>query len=828
MQFLSRSLTVLIVLALGLALVPAAVAQDDVSLVPFSSETFGVQGVVPDGWTEAAPGVYARGASATDFTSLIIQAAPGMSADQLSNVLLGQLGIDALPDSTGTLETDAFTWTLYEIPVEQMGLSIAVDLALAENDSGTTLVLLQTTDDEHTALHESIFVPVVESLAPLEAGAADATEPPAEGETPTGEEPADDTRDGQVYEDPDGYFSVPIPTNWTVEEREGYTFIASPDELITVSIVVVETEDGEAALAEAWSVVDPDFAKEVEERLDIPVSTLDLFTLYTYEMEDEEEFVIQAEVRLHDGVSYVLIFNADLTAAQQRQAQVTVIDSGFEISAIEQTDLSTVEPLELTDELIAEFEAYIESALETYDTPGASVAIVRDGEVIYANGFGIRNPQGDPVTPETLMLIGSTTKTMTTLLMAQLVDEGVMEWDTPVVEVLPTFEVADPDVTQELTMEHMVCACTGVPRRDLELIFNSDDLSAEDVIESLSTFEFFTDFGEAFQYSNQMVASAGYLATLAAGGEYGSLGQDYVNLVEARIFEPLEMNDTTFSFAEALASDNVAVPYGLYTDFTFQPIPYEVEEAFADPIGPAGGAWSTVLDMAKYMIMQLNAGETPDGTRIVSEENLRHTWQPQVPISAVDDYGLGWIVSDYRGLEMLSHAGNMLGFTSEFTFLPERDLGVVVLTNQRISVLNTAVMGRLFELLFKLPESVDAEIQFSWNLAREQSLEGLDQIELIAEEADTELFTGSFTNDALGDVSVSLTGDGVLIFDAGEFASELWHYIPEEDEELDFTGFVLYDPPLNGLAVRFEEDDEGVYQMTVGEGLLEYEFERVD
>src|SRR5690606_7869169 len=108
-------------------------------------------------------------------------------------------------------------------------------------------------------------------------------------------------------------------------------------------------------------------------------------------------------------------------------------------------------------------------------------------------------------------------------------------------------------------------------------------------------------------------------------------------------------------------------------------------------IGPAGGAWSTVLDMAKYMIMQLNAGETPDGTRIVSEENLRHTWQPQVPISAVDDYGLGWIVSDYRGLEMLSHAGNMLGFTSEFTFLPERDLGVVVLTNQRISVLNTAV-----------------------------------------------------------------------------------------------------------------------------------------
>src|SRR5690606_25260056 len=125
-----------------------------------------------------------------------------------------------------------------------------------------------------------------------------------------------------------------------------------------------------------------------------------------------------------------------------------------------------------------------------------------------------------------------------------------------------------------------------------------------------------------------------------------------------------------------------------------------------------------------------------------------------VEISASDDYGLGWIVSDFHGLELLSHGGNMLGFTSEFAFLPERDLGVVVLTNQRISVLNTAVVGRLFEMLFELPESVDAEIQFSWNLAREQSLEGLDHTERIAEGADTEPYTGAYTNAALGDVTV--------------------------------------------------------------------------
>jgi CubicO group peptidase (beta-lactamase class C family) len=468
--------------------------------------------------------------------------------------------------------------------------------------------------------------------------------------------------------------------------------------------------------------------------------------------------------------------------------------------------------------------------METYQTPGVAVAIVRDGQIVYANGFGVRNPQGDPVTPETRMLIGSTTKTMTTLLMAQMVDDGAMDWDTPVVQILPTFAVADPKVTQAITMQNMVCACTGVPRRDLELVFNSDDLTAEKIIESLSTFEFFTGFGEAFQYSNQMVAAAGYLTALAAGGEYGALYNDYTNLLEERIFAPLGMDSTTFSFEEVLASDNYAVPYGLYTDFSFKPLPLKVEEAFLDPIAPAGGVWSTVLDMANYMIMELNEGVAADGTRIVSAENLAHTWEPQIAISASDDYGLGWIVSDFSGLQMLSHAGNTLGFTAEFAFLPERDLGIVVLTNQRVSFLNGAVRSRLAEMLFEQPYTADEAFQFSFNLIRDQYVEIGDKIERTAEPAVTALAVGSFTNDALGDVRIGLNNEGVLIFDAGEFQSELWLYTGDEENAEDEAAvvFLLYDPPLNGLGVRFEPDADGVYQMTLGGGVNKYTFERVE
>src|SRR5690606_22596971 len=124
------------------------------------------------------------------------------------------------------------------------------------------------------------------------------------------------------------------------------------------------------------------------------------------------------------------------------------------------------------------------------------------------------------ITPDTHMMIGSTGKTMTALLVAGLVDDGVIDWDTPVIEVLPRFAVADEELSRTITFRNLLCACTGVPRRDLELAFNYDELSAEAVVESLRSFEFFTAFGEAFQYSNQLVATAGYAAAAAAGAPY--------------------------------------------------------------------------------------------------------------------------------------------------------------------------------------------------------------------------------------------------------------------------------------------------------------------
>ncbi|MEA2513846.1 MAG: hypothetical protein QOJ59_3333, partial [Thermomicrobiales bacterium] len=186
--------------------------------------------------------------------------------------------------------------------------------------------------------------------------------------------------------------------------------------------------------------------------------------------------------------------------------------------ATPQLSLAGVAPLPLTDERRAAFEAYVADALHRLGVPGASVAVVQGGDVVYLQGFGVRAIGADaPVTPDTLLGIGSVTKSMTSTMAATLVDAGWLAWDTPLVDLLPGFAVADPQLTPRLTVADSFCACTGLPRRDPELIFNFHALTPERLIAQVAELPLTTPFGETFQYSNQMYAIGGYAAAAAAG-----------------------------------------------------------------------------------------------------------------------------------------------------------------------------------------------------------------------------------------------------------------------------------------------------------------------
>lgn len=635
---------------------------------------------------------------------------------------------------------------------------------------------------------------------------------PGEGEA-AGE--GEGTGEG-VYTDPAGLYTVPVPTNWTAEAREGYSVLTSPGGAIEVFIVTVPTADVEAALAQAWELVDPSFEAEAGQTLTPPAPAgIDALRVVTYDTPPDQ--VVQAAVRVVGETAFVMLFRGPLAAIAERQSQVVIIDTGFRIVGLVEEDLTGREARSLTPELVAELEGFIAHAMELAEVPGLAVAVVQDGEVVYANGFGVRELGGEePVTPETLMMIGSTGKTMTTMMIATLVDEGLLGWDTPVVDVLPRFRFADPELTQQITVRHLMCACTGVPRRDLEMVFNADGLTAEDVVESLAAFRLFTGLGEAFQYSNQMVATGGYVAAAADGAAHGELFAGWLGSMRRRVFDPIGMDATLVRFEDVQARADVATPHGLFIDGSYRPIDVQLER-FVLPVAPAGAPWSNALDMGRYLVTLLNLGVAPDGTRVVSEESLRATWEPQVPVSAAVSYALGWMVGDYKGLPYVSHGGNTFGFTSELAFLPTAGVGVSVLANARATnVVNQAIVARLLELLYDLEPEAPAQLEFAVQAMREAVAASGEPAEL--DVAAVEPFLGSYRSATLGDLELRLE-DGVLVADAGEFASELQ---PQAGEGLVFLAAT---PPFTGLEHALEVRDGG-QAVVIRQGGEEYVFER--
>lgn len=635
----------------------------------------------------------------------------------------------------------------------------------------------------------------------------------------------DEAAEADEYVDPQGLFSVPIPTGWTATQQEGYVVLSSPEDGIQLYLLTVQADDAATAIANGWQRVDPAFDEPVEQTLNPPSqSGVEETTLISYAFDEENERVYQALAQLDEDTYYLLLVAGDLTAIQQRQAQLNIISTGLTISALTETDLTGVEPLAVSS-VITELETLIEEGLAQFGIPGAAVAIVQDGEIVYSNGFGVTEQGGDtPITPQTQMMIGSTGKSLTTMLMATLVDAGIMSWDTPVIEVLPQFAVADPALTQSITLRNLVCACTGVPRRDLEFFFNADDLSAEETVRSLATFQFFTNFGEAFQYSNQLVATGGYAAAAAAGGEFGQLFDAYVDQLQARVLTPIGMENTTLSFAQVRERDQYATPHNLSLGATYDPLPLEFEEILL-PVAPAGAHWSTLEDMTRYLMTELAVGVAPDGERVVSAENLLETWEPQVPFSADTDYGLGWFVSDYKGLLLIEHGGNTLGFTSSFGFLPDVGVGVIVLTNgQGTNYFNESVRARLLELLFNQEPQAAVAMQFAYEQLQEQAARP-EELRDAVDPAAVAAYLGTYTNEALGELTLRLDGD-VLVADVGEFAMPLLP-LAEEDNPDELAGYLAMEPPLLGLLFELSENEAGAPIVEFGQGAVAYTFARV-
>jgi len=341
----------------------------------------------------------------------------------------------------------------------------------------------------------------------------------------------------------------------------------------------------------------------------------------------------------------------------------------------------------------------LEQQRQTYHVPGMAVAVVMDDEVVLARGFGVASVERQTsVTPETIFAIGSCTKAFTATLVGMLVDEDKMNWDDPVTDYLPYFQmdIAGADESDEITLRDVLSHRTGFTR--MSLLFASGQIPREEVLLDATKAEPYASFREKFYYSNVMFMSAGVAAAKAAG-------TDWDTLIAERIFEPLDMNSTTTSITKAENDSRLASGY-LWDDdlqaYEYQPM------RNVDNIGPAGSINSNVLDMAQWLRLQLNRGEYKGG-RLISEENLNETWTTKIGITESVGYGLGWMIHEWQGQPVVEHGGNIDGFSAQVAMLPESDLGFVLLTNASASTLPPSAINMVWDtLLGEEPTDADA------------------------------------------------------------------------------------------------------------------------
>jgi CubicO group peptidase (beta-lactamase class C family) len=625
---------------------------------------------------------------------------------------------------------------------------------------------------------------------------------------------------------PDGEFSAPLPDGWKARNEETHAVLRGPGGDVRVYLTAIDGSEASKVIKKGWKRVGIKQTFDVRDRRSPPVDEpFDELTVVTYELSSEKHFR-QAVVRRIKDRSYLTLIDGPLADIQKRNSQIRVIDSGIRVEGTDVTTLKGVEPNPWSTAFERTLAEHIRQKMQAFDVPGAAIGVVQDGKVVWSQGFGTRIKRGaKPVTTRTRMMIGSTTKTMTAMLMAQGVDAGKFEWTTPASDVMPEFRLHTPELTDRVAMKHFLCACTGIPRRDLEIMLNFDDLTAEGVVEQLATFEPFTEFGTAFQYSNQMVAAGGYATTVAFGGKWGSLREAYNREMRRRLFNPIGMDSTTLDFDRALKASNRAEPHGMTLKGTYTPIDVSLER-FTVPVSPAGAAWSNVEDMTRYLRTQLAGGRAPDGERVVSKANLQETWTPQVKIAEGASYGLGWIVTELKGKRVVEHNGNTMGFTSNMAFIPGDEVGVVILANAwGANSFSQSVRGRLFELLYERDLKVSEGASYARKRLAEE-FESLRERLTSFEASKVEPFLGTWKHPALGTLTIR-RDDGRLVYDVGEFAAELKPLKPRDDkpsdgDESEVMVFLTVKPQVGGT-LRFETTENG-RRIAFGRGATEYTF----
>lgn len=599
-----------------------------------------------------------------------------------------------------------------------------------------------------------------------------------------------------------------VPAGFRARQRGDVIELLEPDGAAKAYLVELDGQDLAAAVKAAWAATDPAAAWKVEQALTPPpTGGYDGIYVEVYVARPDRTRA-SAVARRKGKLVWVQLVQGKPAGLDKRSAQLRTFFSGMKAPGIVKDDLSARTPRSITASK-AKLVTFIEGALRATGTPGLSIAVVEGGKVVLAEGFGVLE-QGKParVSADTLMMIGSVSKSLTTLMMATLVDDKKLSWTAKVTSVDPKFRLADTELTRALTVEQLVCACAGLPRKDLPLILEYRGKDDTNVYAELSKMKPSTGLKETFQYQNHMVAAGGYVAAHALDPAGASRSKTFARAMKERVFVPMGMTNTTLDHDAAIKASDRAVPHSQDLNAKHHPLSLE-QERFATYIGPSGGIWSSAREMARYVITELNRGVAPGGKRVVSAANQTHRWEPQVKISAEASYGLGWAVASKKGLRKITHGGGTMGFATKVSFFPDKGLGVVMISNGTGGhLVERVVEAKLLDLWFGGDEKAQAQLDF---ILAEQAKEiaKLKKRTGAPDKAWIAPLLGAHHNDEIGEIRLSAAPGGHYMLDAGEYKTKLLRYNKPDGK----TVLLFSDPPLAGLEIAPLQGQAGKLEM---------------
>lgn len=464
-----------------------------------------------------------------------------------------------------------------------------------------------------------------------------------------------------------------------------------------------------------------------------------------------------------------------------------------------------------------EIDALVERTLKTFDVPGIAVAIIKDDKVIHAKGYGVRSLKTmQKVDENTLFGVASNSKAYTAAALGILVDEKKLKWDDKVTDYIPEFKMYNPYVTEEFTIKDLLThrSGLGLGAGDLMMWPDSSNFTKADIIHNLRYLKPVSSFRTKYDYDNNLYIVAGEVVARVSK-------MPWEDFIEQHIMQPLGMSKSAASLSRVKDKSNVIDPHA--------PVNGKVQAIgidWSETANAAGGIYSSVADMSKWVIAQINGGKYSDGSkRLFSDEVHQEMWSPQtiIPVRGAtpynthfSSYGLGWFLSDIKGYKQATHTGGLAGIVTQVTILPEMKLGIIVFTNQQVGAAFTAITNTIKDSYLGMPK-VDriAEYHARVVAGNENAKKITDEIwsAINAQQKnntkiDLNTFAGTYNDKWFGDI-VIIPKNGKLMFESKRsprLSGEMYFYkgntfvVKWNDRSLDADAFVKFSLDTEGKA----------------------------